>query len=144
MNNWSFTGYLGGDAEQRFTQSGESVVNFSVGVNSGYGEKQTTTWARCALWGKRGEAVAQYLAKGQPVGICGEVTLREYTDREGQKRSSLDVRVIDLTLLGKRDGGQSAPSRESSNNAPSPPKADGGSKAPTGDAFGDMADDIPF
>ena len=73
MNSWSFSGNLGQDAETRFTQAGEAVVSFSVGVKSGYGDKASTTWARCSMFGKRGEAVSQYLAKGQLVGIVGEV-----------------------------------------------------------------------
>lgn len=141
MNNWNFTGNLGKDAESRYTPSGDAVVQFSVGVKSGYGDKATTTWARCAMWGKRGEAVAQYLTKGQLIGISGEVTLREYTDKEGQKRSSLEVRVNDLTLLGKRDGEQSAPRSESTpaqNQQRSAPQQN------SGGAFADMEDDIPF
>jgi len=141
MNNWNFTGNLGKDAETRFTPGGDAVVQFSVGVKSGYGDKATTTWARCAMWGKRGEAVAQYLTKGQLVGISGEVTLREYTDKDGAKRSSLEVRVNDLTLLGKRDGEQSAPRSDSThaqNTSRSAPAQN------SGGAFADMDDDIPF
>jgi len=71
MNNWNFTGNLGRDAEQKFIPSGDSVVSFSVAVKSGYGDKATTTWAKCTMWGERGEAVAQYLTKGQLVGVSG-------------------------------------------------------------------------
>lgn len=106
MNVWSFTGNLGGDAEQKHTSNGDSVVSFSVGVKAGYGDKATTTWARCQMWGKRGESVLPYLSKGQLVGISGEAQLRDWTDKEGQKRSSLEVRVNDLTLLGKKEGTQ--------------------------------------
>lgn len=142
MNNWNFTGNLGKDAESRYTPSGDAVVQFSVGIKSGYGDKATTTWARCAMWGKRGEAVAQYLTKGQLVGISGEVTLREFTDKDGQKRSALEVRVNDLTLLGsKRDGEQSAPRNESAlaqnqqRSGPTP-QSEG--------SFSDFEDDAPF
>ena len=100
MNNWNFTGNLGNDAEQRFTANSESIVNFSVAVKSGYGENASTTWAKCSMWGKRGEAVAQYLTKGQLVGVSGEVTLRPWKDKEGVEKFSLEVRVNDLTLLG--------------------------------------------
>ena len=106
MNVWNFTGNLGGDAETRFTQSGDAIVGFSVGVKSGYGDKATTTWARCSMFGKRGEAVAQYLTKGQLVGVSGEVTMRDWQDKEGQKRYSLEVRVSELTLLGSRQESQ--------------------------------------
>ena len=112
MNSWSFTGHIGEDCNTRFTQSGDSVVSFSVGVKSGFGDKATTTWAKCAMFGKRGESVAPYLKKGALVGISGEVNNREYQDKEGQKRYSLDVRVNDLTLLGgKSDRAESAPSQ---------------------------------
>ena len=110
MNNWNFTGNLGNDAEQRFTANSESIVNFSVAVKSGYGEKASTTWAKCSMWGKRGEAVAQYLTKGSLVGVSGEVTLRPWKDKEGVDKVSLEVRVNDLTLLGgKREEGEGKP-----------------------------------
>ena len=76
MNNWSFTGNLGRDAELRTTTSGHSVLSFTVAVKSGYGDKATTTWANCQLWGKQAENMGQYLVKGKQVGITGEVTLR--------------------------------------------------------------------
>lgn len=104
MNIWSFTGNLGGDAEQRHTAGGDSVVSFSVGVKSGFGEKASTTWAKCSMFGKRGESVLPYLLKGQLVGVSGEVNNREWQDKEGQKRMSLEVRVNDLTLLGSSKG----------------------------------------
>ena len=140
MNSWNFTGNLGNDCEQRYTQSGDSVVSFSVGVKSGFGDKASTTWAKCAMFGKRGESVAPYLKKGTLVGISGEVNNREYQDKEGQKRYSLDVRVNDLTLLGGK-------SDRSESNAPSQPvdkpqqrNAQGAPKT----SFEDMDDDIPF
>lgn len=122
MNAWQFTGNIGKDAESRFLPNGDPVVSFSVGVKSGYGEKATTTWARCAMFGKRAESVSSYLTKGQLVGISGEVTLREWNDKEGQKRSSLEVRVNDLTLLGKKDGQQAAQPRQ---QAPAPQQSAG-------------------
>lgn len=115
MNVWNFTGNLGKAAEKRYAPSGECVVSFSVAVKSGYGDKAKTTWANCALWGKRGEAIADYLTKGQQVGISGEVTLREYESANG-KGMSLDVRVNDVTLLGgKQHGDSEAPARQASN-----------------------------
>lgn len=103
MNTWNFTGNLGRDSEVRYTSAGDAVVSFSVGVKSGYGDNASTTWAKCSMFGKRGESVAPYLTKGQLVGVSGEVSMREWEDRQGQKRSNLEVRVNDLTLLGKRD-----------------------------------------
>lgn len=110
MNVWAFSGNLGRDAEQRFLANGDSVVDFSVAVKSGYGDKAVTTWAKCTIWGKRGEAVLPYLTKGQLVGISGEATLREYTKKDDTNGASLEVRVNDVTLLGKRDDSAREPS----------------------------------
>ena len=135
MNSWNFTGNLGRDAEQRFTTNGDSVVSFSVGVKSGFGEKASTTWTNCSMFGKRGESALPYLKKGTQVGIVGEVNNREYQDKEGQKRYSLDVRVSDMTLLGGKPSGDSAPSEKpQQRNAQGAPKT----------SFEDMDDDIPF
>lgn len=138
MNVWNFTGNIGRDCEQKYTPNGDSVVSFSVGVQSGYGGKKATTWARCEMWGKRGEAVAPYLLKGQLVGVSGEVTNREYQDKDGNKRTSLDVRVNDLTLLGKKDGASAPPEqRQPAAKPQSAPQQSGG-------GFDDMDSDIPF
>lgn len=112
MNTWNFTGNLGGDCETRYTQNGDPVVSFSVGVKAGYGDKANTTWARCSLFGKRGEALSSYLLKGQLVGIVGELSIRKWTDKQGQVSTSLEVRVNDLTLLGQRAERQE-PARQS-------------------------------
>lgn len=109
MNVWSFSGNLGKDCESRFTAGGDAIVSFSVAVKSGYGEKALTTWVRCSMFGKRGEAVAPYLTKGQLVGVSGECSLRPWKDKEGNEKQSLEVRVNDLTLLGKSEGAGSKP-----------------------------------
>jgi single-strand DNA-binding protein len=134
MNVFCFTGNLGNQAEQRFTQGGDSVVNFNVAVKAGFGDKAITTWVRCNLWGKRGESVLPYLNKGQLVGITGELANREYQDKDGQKRTSLEVRVNELTLLGAKpesnrhdDNYEQAPAKDN----PKP-------------SFDDLGSDIPF
>lgn len=103
MNVFTFTGNLGQDCETRNAPSGDPIVSFSVAVKSGYGERAQTVWARCSMFGKRGEAVAPYLLKGQQVAISGELSLNEWQNRDGQTKTSLEVRVNDLTLIGKRD-----------------------------------------
>lgn len=138
MNVWNFTGNLGRDCEKRYSPTADAIVTFSVGVKSGFGDKATTTWANCTMWGKRGEAAADYLTKGQLVGISGEVNLREYQDKEGQKRNSLNVWVNDLTMLGKKESNQDTrePQHRTAPSQSAKPK-------PTGN-FDDLGDDIPF
>lgn len=118
MNSWNFTGNLGGDAETKLLPNGDALVSFSVGVKAGFGERASTTWARCSMFGKRGQAVAEFLTKGQLVGVVGELSAREWTANDGTKRTSIEVRVADLTLLGKRDGGQQTAMHGSRSTAP--------------------------
>jgi single-strand DNA-binding protein len=108
MNVFTFTGNLGDDAETRFTPSGAAVCNFSVAVTAGYGDKKTTTWVRCALWGKRAEGgLVPHLTKGTQVAVSGELSTREY-ESKGEKRTAVEVNVHDVTLLGGKTGNEAA------------------------------------
>jgi len=151
MNIYSFTGRLGRDCETRFTQAGMAICSFTVAVDYGYGENKGTNWIRCSLFGKRAEGgLPKYLVKGTQVAISGELKVREYEDKEGNKRTSVDVSVDKLDLIGGRSesqgggdfggsqssgGGHDSASQKSSND----PFAD----SPN---FGDVPvdDDIPF
>lgn len=135
MNVWNFTGNLGNDAEQRYTPNGDSIVSFSVGAKAGFGDKANTVWARCTMFGKRGESLLNFLNKGQLVGISGEMNAREWIDKEGQKRTSIEVRVNDVTLLGKRDSGA-----QNANHAPQQPQR----SAQATQSPADIDSDVPF
>lgn len=114
MNVLNAIGGIGKDAELRYTPSGDAICQFSFALTSGYGDKQVTTWLNCNLWGKRAETLAPMLLKGTRVGITGELTNRPYTDKQGVEKHSLEVRVIDVTLLSKKDGSTSSAQRQDS------------------------------
>jgi single-strand DNA-binding protein len=98
MNVFSFTGNLGKDC--RKGTGSTAVLNFGVGVRSGYGEKEQTIWIDCALWGKQAESrLSEYLLKGQQVAVSGELGTREH---EGKIYLTCRVNSIDL-VGGKRD-----------------------------------------
>jgi single-strand DNA-binding protein len=104
VNVFTAIGNIGQDCETRFTKTGTAVVSFSVGISSGWGDRKTTTWVNCTVWGKKdGTAppVAPYLVKGQKVGITGEITLREW-ESNGRTGTSLDCNVKDVTLCGEK------------------------------------------
>ena len=107
MNSITITGNLTRDAELRAMNDGTAVLSFAVGDNQGR-DKKAIFW-RSSLFGKRAEALAPYLKKGQQVTIVGSVTEREYTDKDGQKRTSMELRVNDLALQGGRPDAQEAP-----------------------------------
>lgn len=146
MNSLSFTGNLGKDAEQKTLPDGTSIVSMSVPCKAGFGDRAVTTWLRCSMFGPRGAAVMPYLLKGALVGITGEFSAREYTDRDGAKKQSLEVRVNDLTLLGGRKDSQAAPDVPQRSTRPSHDAAIARSPAPAkaSNGFDDMESDIPF
>ena len=107
MNVWTFTGRLGADGELRTTQSGEKVLGFRVANDVGFGERKTTQWVDCSIWGRRAEALAPHLTKGKQVVVSGEVTLREYEKRDGTRGAGLSVRVNEIDFTGgAREGGE--------------------------------------
>ena len=132
MNNLTIAGSLGRDAEVKYLANGDAVASFSVADSAG--RDKPTIWWNCSMFGKRGESLAPYLLKGSAVTVSGSVTEREWTDKDGQKRKSMDVRVSDVALQGgKRDTApQAAPAQRTA------PKQASGFE----DAFGD--DSIPF
>jgi len=99
-------GNLGRDAEVRFTPSGTPLADFSLATNERWTDKngtqqEHTQWFRVTVWGKQAEALKPYLTKGKQVYVDGTLRAREYTDRDGNRRTSLDVRATTITLLGR-------------------------------------------
>jgi len=137
VNVWTFTGRLGADGELRTTQSGERVLSFRAANDVGFGDRKTTQWVECSMWGKRAEAVAPHLKKGQQVVVSGELTIHEFERRDGSKASGLRVRVNDVTLVGGKPEGQGDHDEKAS--APARPRP-----TETAPRHDDLDDDIPF
>ena len=100
MNVITVAGTLGKDAEVKYLANGDAIANFSVADSQG--KDKPTLWWNCGLYGKRAESLAQYLVKGQAVTVTGSVSEREWTDKNGLTRKSMDVRVNDVALQGGR------------------------------------------
>lgn len=98
MNSITITGNLTRDAELRSLNDGTAVLSFAVADNQGK-DKTAIFWS-CSLFGRRADSLEQYLTKGQQVTVVGTVSEREWTDKEGNKRKSMDVRVNDIALQG--------------------------------------------
>lgn len=137
MNNITITGTLGRDMEQRAMPNGDPVGNFSVADSQG--RDKPTIWWNCQLFGKRVAALAPYLLKGQQVTVAGTVAEREWTDKEGNKRKQMEIRVSDLALQGgKRE--------QSAEPAPEPRAAQRAAPAAAPSFAADFDDggDVPF
>lgn len=146
MNVFTCTTRCYKDAEQRFTPAGVSVVTFKGAVDAGFGQNKTTSWIKFTLWDKRGESVLPYLKDKTQVCVSGELANREYTDKDGQKRYSLEVRVNELTLVGgKPEGGQRPANSQDDQSDYAPAQQRSAQGATTNKAkFDDLGEDIPF
>ena len=109
MNKISVIGRIGRDPEQRFLPDGTAILSFALADDIGFGDKKATNWWNCTIFGKRAETLQQYLAKGTQVVVWGGVTMREYNDKDGNKRVSPDVRIDELALVGSKPEGQQQP-----------------------------------
>lgn len=116
---------LGRDAEIRKV-GGDSVCNLALAYNHGKKADNLTQWVDASLWGKRAEALAQYLTKGTGVVVTlSDPAIRTYKKKDGSEGFTLAGNVIDLTFAG---GGE----KKETKPAPKPTTQDG------------PDDDIPF
>ncbi len=143
-NSIMIIGRIGGDAEQRDTQTGKTVSTFSVATSEKYtnqsGERvEQTQWHRCVCWGKLAEITGQYAKKGQLVACRGKMTYRKYTDKQGQERDIAEIVVDDFMLLSSKNDTQQAEQSAQSKRKPTPAQANG-----YNDPADQVDDDLPF
>ena len=115
INRVCISGNLTRDPELRSTAGGTSVMGFGVAVNERRKNAQTGEWedypnfVDCTLFGKRAEALERYLRKGTKVAIEGRLHYSSW-EKDGQKRSKLDVTVDEIEFMAPReDGGGGRP-----------------------------------
>lgn len=95
MKQITIAGRAGKPGELRRTQNGDPVLSFSVAVDDGYGDKKSTMWFDCSVWGKRAQSLEPHINKGTALTLTGDLGRREH---EG--KTYLTVRVNELTLQG--------------------------------------------
>lgn len=99
-------GRLGQDPEVRSTPNGATVCNLSVATNESYNDKQgmhhdKTEWHRIVVWGRQAEACGQFLKKGREVFIEGKLTSREWTDKQGASKTTIEVIATNIVFLSE-------------------------------------------
>jgi single-strand DNA-binding protein len=101
------------------------VCDFSVATTERRKDKagdlqEITTWFRVTLFGRQAELAAQYLTKGQQVYVEGALSQREYTDKDGVTRTSLDVRGTEIRFLSSASEGEQLRAAAANAAAPEP------------------------
>lgn len=111
-------GHLARDPELRYTTSSKAVCNFTVAINSGYGDKQEVIFLNCVAWNKTAENVSQYLSKGSKAMVAGKLQERSW-EKDGQKHSKVELLISTVQFLdGKRESQGAAPPEEVSDIEP--------------------------
>lgn len=110
MNSVNISGHIGREPEIRATQGGTQVLSFSVAVNERVKNQHTgqyedrPNWVDVTVFGNYAESMARILEKGMKVAVSGR--LRQSTwEKDGQKRSKLEVIASNIDLMSKSDGG---------------------------------------
>ena len=108
INRVIISGNLTREPELRRTQGGTAILSFGVAVNNRRRNQQTGEWedyanfVDCTMFGNRAESLSNYLSKGTKVAIEGKLRWSQW-EREGQKRSKLEVIVDELEFMSSRD-----------------------------------------
>ena len=151
INRVIISGNLTRDPELRATASGLPVLGFGVAVNDRRKNQQTGEWEDypnfidCTMFGARADSLSRYLSKGTKVAIEGKLRWSQW-ERDGQKRSKIEVIVDELEFMSSRDsGGQSQSYGSQPSSGGYAPAQAAPSPAPVVDASSSVYDeDIPF
>ena len=105
VNKVILIGNLGKDPEVRHTQSGATVVNFSIATNEAWNNKdgereERVEWHKIVAFGKLADICGQYLTRGKQVYIEGKLQTRSWDDRDGNKRYTTEIVASRMTMLG--------------------------------------------
>jgi single-strand DNA-binding protein len=153
INRVVLTGNLTRDPELRSTPSGTSICGLRIATNTRRKDGQSGEWVDKAnyfdvtIFGRQGENAAQYLAKGRPVAIDGRLEWREWQDKDGNKRQSVDIIADNVQFLGGREegGAGNGGGQRFTPQADVPADSSDFAAAPAGGGGGGAQDDdIPF
>ena len=153
LNHIVIMGRLTRDPELRRTGSGVAVASFTLAVDRDYGGRdggeRETDFIDCVAWRQTGEFVSKYFTKGRMAVVSGRLQIRNWTDKEGNKRRTAEI-VADNVYFGdsKRDG-ESAPAANnySSYAAPAAPAYSAPAASAPASDFAMLDDDdaqLPF
>jgi single-strand DNA-binding protein len=154
LNKVLLMGNLTRDPEVRYTPKGTAVGDLAIAINDSYKAqdgtiKETVTYVDIEVWGRQAETCKQYLTKGRPIFVEGQLRLDTW-EQEGQKKSKMRVRADRVQFLGGGGGGGGTRSSSGGGEQRSASPNSGGSAArPASTASDDRPplpddDDIPF
>ena len=155
INSVSISGNLTRDCELRTTQNGTQILTFTVAVNDRKRDQNgqwvdVPNYIDCCIFGNRAESVSRFISKGSKVSCHGKLRWSQWNDKNGQKRSKVEIVVDEIEFMSKRESQpQNQPQQQQTNNHPNQYQSGANSapQQPTGgyseqDIYEDS--DIPF
>ena len=152
LNHITIMGRLTRDPELRRTGSGVAVASFTVAVDRDFSGKDSnekeTDFIDCVAWRHTGEFVSKYFTKGRMIVVSGRLQIRNWTDKEGNKRRSAEV-IADNCYFGdsKKGGNDDGDYQDGYSGGEYSGGYGGGSYEPQGGDFAQLDDDdaqLPF
>ena len=124
LNKIILMGRLARNPELKRTQSGTAVTSFSLAVDRDFksqnGEKETD-WIDCVAWKGTAETVCKYFSKGRMMIVVGRLQIRDWTDKDGNKRRSAEVQVETVYFGDSKHDGSGQSQNTGTTYAPPPP-----------------------
>lgn len=149
LNKIILQGRLVRDPEMRTTQSGKSIASFTLAVERDFapqGQKKETDFINCTAWNGTADFINRYFSKGSMATVSGSLQIQNYTDRDGNKRTSPNVNVENIYFAGEKRA-EKSDSGENSRSAAKGKSAYSSKPAPK-QTFEEMEDgsddDLPF
>ena len=114
LNTITIAGRLVRDPELRRTASGKAVTSFTLACDRDFKNQQTgekeVDFIECVAWGGTAEMVEKYFHKGQMAVATGRLQLRDWTDKNGQRRRQAEILVNNIYFCGSKESGTQASS----------------------------------
>jgi single-strand DNA-binding protein len=110
LNKVLLMGNLTRDPEVKYTPKGTAVGDLAIAINDSYKAqdgtiKETVTYVDIEVWGRQAETCKQYLTKGRPIFVEGQLRLDQWETPQGEKKSRMKVRADRVQFLGGSPGG---------------------------------------
>ena len=108
INKAILMGRLTRDPEIRHTNSGTPVCSFSIAINNGYGENQTTDFINCVAWNKQAEFIERNFSKGKMIIVVGRIQTRTWEGTDGKKNYVTEVVANEVSFGESRRSSEEA------------------------------------
>ena len=108
FNKVILIGNMTSDPELKQSASGVSVCSFNIAVNRKMAKNGEVDFFSIVAWRQQAEFVSNYFKKGQAILVCGQLQTRSWTDKQGNKRTTVEVVADEVSFVGNKESSTEA------------------------------------